>query len=108
MPSLDFLEVLSKKLKTGNKRSIHLNALPSRYATRLDITNLNVLNQNNQNQLNLLDNNKESSFAEYFLEELLTKSNFNFPISFDNIDINSEDEDENQHLYIKRFQIKEC
>jgi len=34
---LEFLKILKQKLKTGNLRSIHLNALPGRLATRLDL-----------------------------------------------------------------------
>jgi len=40
MPSKDFLKNLNKKFKTGNLRSIHLNVLPGRYATHLDLFKL--------------------------------------------------------------------
>jgi len=35
--NLKFLETLRNKLKSGNLRSINLNALPGRYVTRLDL-----------------------------------------------------------------------
>lgn len=41
MANLIFLNALRDKLKGGNTKSIHLNALPGRYATRLDLANLN-------------------------------------------------------------------
>ena len=43
MTDLIFLKALRDKLKGGNTRSIHLNVLPGRYATRLDLGNLNYI-----------------------------------------------------------------
>ena len=43
MPPKKFLINLNKKLKIGNMRSVHLNALPGRYATRLDFEKLNLI-----------------------------------------------------------------
>jgi hypothetical protein len=67
MQTLDtrFLNNLKEKLVIGNRSSIYLNALPGRYLTRLDLADLNVL---------------QEDMAEYFLESLLTKSQFSFPI----------------------------
>ena len=73
MTDLIFLKALRDKLKGGNIRSIHLNALPGRYATRLDFANLNYI---------------KPDFAEKFLNQLLTQSCFDFKISFDGIDLN--------------------
>lgn len=78
-----FLEILRDKLKGGNSRSIHLNALPSTFATRLDIANFNLV---------------EPNLAQKFLELLLSKPNFQFDISFDNININEISDDEQKRL----------
>lgn len=83
MTDLIFLKALRDKLKGGNARSIHLNVLPGRYATRLDIANLNYI---------------EPGLAEKFLEILLTKPNFEFKLSFDKIDLNSIATDEQKKL----------
>lgn len=74
MTDLVFLKALRDKLKGGNIRSIHLNALPGRYATRLDFANLNYISPD---------------FAKKFLDLLVTDSCFEFKISFDGIDFNS-------------------
>src|ERR1700749_3804150 len=83
MVDLTFLKALRDKLKGGNMRSIHLNVLPGRYATRLDIADLN---------------NIQPDLANKFLETLLTKSNFNFPITFDGIDLNTISVEEQKRL----------
>jgi len=83
MPSIEFLKHLNRKLKTGNLRSIHLNALPGHYATRLDLNKLNIIH----NQL-----------ADSFLQTLLQKPNFKFTISFDKINLNDLDEDTQNEL----------
>lgn len=83
MADLIFLKALRDKLKGGNTKSIHLNALPGRYATRLDLSNLNYI---------------KPQLAESFLELLFTKSCFEFKVSFDDIDINSISNDEQKRL----------
>jgi len=83
MTDLVFLKALRDKLKGGNIRSIHLNALPGRYATRLDLANLNYI---------------RPGFAQAFLDLLLTTSSFEFKISFDGIDLNSIPTEKQKHL----------
>lgn len=83
MTDLIFLKALRDKLKGGNIRSLHLNALPGRYATRLDCANLNYI---------------KPDFAEKFLDQLLTQSCFDFKISFDGIDLNAIQLDEQKRL----------
>ncbi|PUZ22119.1 AAA domain-containing protein [Chitinophaga costaii] len=73
MPSKVFLQSLQSKLKGGNIRSIHLNALPGRLATRFDLKQFDVI---------------EEGLAHSFLGTLLSKSNFEFKVSFDKIDLN--------------------
>jgi very-short-patch-repair endonuclease len=76
MSSKVFLQTLQNKLKGGNARSIHLNALPGRLATRLDLKQLDFI---------------DSKLSARFLNMLLTKANFEFKISFDQIDLNEAD-----------------
>ena len=83
MTDLVFLKALRDKLKGGNTRSIHLNVLPGRFATRLDFANLNYI---------------RPDFAEKFLDHLLTTACFDLKISFDGIDLNSIQADEQKRL----------
>ena len=83
MTDLFFLKALRDKLKGGNTKSIHLNVLPGRFATRLDLSNLNYI---------------RPDFAEKFLDQLLTTACFDFKISFDGIDLNSIQQEEQKRL----------
>jgi very-short-patch-repair endonuclease len=83
MTDLVFLKALRDKLKGGNTRSIHLNVLPGRFATRLDLSHLNYISPD---------------FAEKFLVQLFTKSCFDFKISYEGIDLNSIQSDEQKRL----------
>ena len=65
MNDLVFLKALREKLKGGNTRSIHLNALPGRFATRLDLAGLNTI---------------DKDLSRKFLDLLLNKVNFEFDI----------------------------
>ncbi|BDS15263.1 AAA domain-containing protein [Aureispira anguillae] len=71
MQTLDirFLKNLQEKLSAGNFRSIHLNALPKRYLTRLDLADLDTLSEGTSKQ---------------FLEVLFTQAQFDFPITLGN------------------------
>lgn len=84
-----FLEKLLKKLKTGDSRGIHLNALPGNFA-RLDIYDLV---------------NIELSLHLKFLNDLLSKSNFSFSITIDPkiTKGKSKEEAEIIHKIIKRL-----
>ena len=83
MTDLIFLKALRDKLKGGNIKSIHLNALPGRYATRLDCANLNYI---------------RPDLSDKFLNQLLTQSCFDFKISFDGIDLNAIQLEEQKRL----------
>lgn len=83
MIDIVFLKALRDKLKGGNTRSIHLNALPGRYAARLDLANLNHI---------------QPGVADSFLHTLLTRASFEFKLSFDQIDLNSLGQDEQKNL----------
>ncbi len=65
---LTFLKALRDKLKGGNTASIHLNALPGRFATRLDVADFNVV---------------ETKMADNFLDKILSESNFQYKILFE-------------------------
>ena len=79
-----FVTYLSNKLKTGNLRTIHLNALPSRYITRLDLTKLDLLNGLDKNKT-LFESKKEKTSEHFLFNNLLSKPKFQFKINFDDI-----------------------
>lgn len=83
MTDLVFLKALREKLKGGNIRSIHLNALPGRYAARLDIGNLNYI---------------KPDLGQKFIDLLLSDHNFEFKISFDGIDLNTLNQEDQKKL----------
>src|SRR5258706_2795595 len=86
----DFIKFLGNKLKTGNLRSIHLNALPGRYATRLDVTNLDIIDYEN---LPKEKNSEDYSTSETFLFEfLLKKPSFQFKVSLESISLTDADD----------------
>lgn len=79
-----FIAYLSNKLKTGNLRTIHLNALPGRFATRLDLTKLDLIAGTDSQQT--LFETKEGKLSDNFLfTNLLAKSQFKFKINFENV-----------------------
>ncbi|MBS1622916.1 MAG: hypothetical protein JST83_02780 [Bacteroidetes bacterium] len=69
MSNILFLKALRDKLKVGNTRSIHLNALPGNSATKLDLADLNII---------------KAGLADTFIELLTSKANFEFEISIKN------------------------
>ncbi len=76
--SSSFIDKLITRLKSGDSRSIHLNALPGNFA-RLDVFDF----RNIQQSLHL-----------DFLNELLTKENFSFKITIDFTKVPKENEDQ--------------
>ncbi len=83
MSDLIFLKALRDKLKGGNSRSIHLNALPGRLVTRLDLAGLDEI---------------ETGLARQFLDTLLTKAVFEFKLSFDAFDLNTISDEQQKRL----------
>ena len=79
--SKSFLQELQKRLKIGNRRSTHLNALPKKSNYKLDFSTISVI---------------EEQLPQDFLNILLSKSEFNFEISWQNknIDLFNIDEKE--------------
>ncbi len=74
----EFLKILQEKLTKGNKRSIHLNVLPRNSATRIDLTEIELI---------------DKKFSKKFIEKLLKSPKFKIEITFDkNFDFNELDE----------------
>lgn len=69
---IEFLKRLQQKLQIGNTRSIHLNAVLGRYATRLDLSDLNYIKPN---------------LAQKFLEDLVSKDSFTFRVKINSTDV---------------------
>ncbi|MHA1584230.1 MAG: AAA domain-containing protein [Promethearchaeota archaeon] len=80
-----FIKTLLDKLKVGNTRSIHLNALPGRSATRLDLEQLA---------------NVDQDIPSNFIETMLNNEAFSFPISYDKVDLGEIEEDEKKKLVL--------
>ena len=91
--NVTFIKYLAEKLKTGNLRSIHLNALPSRYLTRLDVTKLNDL-------IGLRNASKSPvDLSDVFVfEHLLQKEHFKFLINFKGINAKALVEEDRKKL----------
>jgi len=85
MIDINFIQALRDKLKGGTTKSIHLNALPGRFATRLDLGNLNYINP---------------EYANEFLKVLFTKACFEFKISFDSINLSEISAEEQKRLSV--------
>ncbi len=79
-----FIKSLLDKLKVGNRRGIHLNAVPGNARARLDLKELDQI---------------KSGFAESFLNKLLTEEEFEFSINFDGIDLSALEEVEKERLH---------
>lgn len=78
-----FIKKLLDKLKIGNSRSIHLNAIPGHSATRLDLFQLSDI---------------ETNIPKNFIDMLLNNESFSFEISYDKLDLGKLDEDEKKRL----------
>lgn len=81
-----FLKILKEKLSKGNMRSIHLNVLPKNSATRIDLTEINLI---------------DKSFSDKFIQKLLNNTKFKIDITFDS-DYNLNLLDENNQSKIQK------
>ncbi len=92
MSDIKFLQILKQKLTIGNRRSIHLNVLPSRQLNRLDLKDIELL---------------QANLPQKFIEALLTKAKFTFHIEYRNaekrIEQLSEDDTKTLSLINKRL-----
>lgn len=85
-----FIKSLLDKLKVGNKRTIHLNAIPGNRKERLDLFQLSCIDvQHSQNTKNT---------AEKFLYQLLNEKEFSFDINYEKINQSNLDEDQKIQL----------
>ncbi len=62
-----FLSELQNRLKTGNRRGVHLNAIPGKARLKLDLHRLSEISP---------------TLPDDFLQTLLTRKKFRFPLSF--------------------------
>ncbi|MCX6810133.1 MAG: hypothetical protein NTY30_00080, partial [Candidatus Berkelbacteria bacterium] len=79
----NFIKRLLDKLKIGNSRSIHLNALPGRSATRMDLYQLSEI---------------DPDFPIDFIKTIATNESFSFKISFDKLDLSDLDDEQKKKL----------
>lgn len=86
-----FISYLSNKLKTGNLNSIHLNALPGRLATRLDLKKLDIITGYDED-VQLFETKNGQIADEFLFENLFKKAKFKFKINFDNVPFKGLDE----------------
>ena len=87
-----FITYLSSKLKTGNLKTIHLNALPGRYATRLDLKKLDCLSIKPNTSSG--PNNRFPVSGEFLFNYLLKKSDFEFKLNFESLSFTEIEQDE--------------
>jgi len=94
-----FISYLNNKLKTGNLNSIHLNALPGRLATRLDICDLDITNETDSEKV-LISNSGQKVSTDFIFNNLLSKSKFEYKFSFENALITTIQENQKKKLDI--------
>ena len=69
----DFLLKLQNRLKVGNRRGVHLNAIPGRSRLKFDISRLGHIDER---------------LPQNFIEELLSKLPLKFKISWKDLELN--------------------
>jgi len=79
----NFVNKILEKLKVGNSRSIHLNAIPGNLKTRLDLYDLA---------------NVEQNMPKNFIDTILNKDIFSFQISYDKINLGKLNDEEKNKL----------
>ena len=89
-----FLEKLLNKLTVGNKRSLHLNAIPGRAKTKLDLMDISISVVQEGTEKKIVENNR----AHMFLDSLFTKERFSFPIYWDNMNQSDMSEEVKEEL----------
>jgi len=94
----NFIKSLLEKLKVGNTRSIHLNAIPGRFATRLDLFELSKIDTKEENLFSEQEIEQRKSTPEKFINTILNNDSFLFNISYDGIDLGKLDEDKKKKL----------
>ena len=98
--NIPFIKYLGEKLKTGSLRSIHLNALPNRYLTRLDITKLDLdffIKAKSKSKNPKLPSHK------FLFENLLKKEEFKFVVNFKGVKYKDLDKEQaKQYNFVYR------
>lgn len=79
----NFIKKLLDKLKVGNARSIHLNVLPGKSLTRLDLFALS---------------NIDEDIPTQFIDSIINNEKFSFEISYDKVDLSSIDDEKKNKL----------
>lgn len=79
----DFLKILQQRLKVGNLKGVHLNAIPGRSRYKFDIYRLSQIHQ---------------GMPDSFVETLLGNTSFKFKINFEQVDLNILSEAEQKKL----------
>ena len=93
---VNFIKKILEKLKVGNLRSIHLNAIPGRSALRLDLHDLIFNEKDSSKTFNL--NDEEDNIPLNFIKTILNKEAFSFKISYDKLDLGSMTDVEKKNL----------
>ena len=88
--NIDFFNLLSEKLNVGSMRSIYLSAVPGRYRARMDLKELDRIEEN---------------FAEKLFENLFSKDSFEMKIRMTNEEKNEKAEKKIQYLYNEEINI---
>lgn len=78
-----FIKSLLDKLKVGNRRGIHLNAIPGRARSRLDLAELDEI---------------RDGLSKEFLDKLLNEESFEFAINFEGINFTEIEEKQKEKL----------
>jgi len=81
MINKEFIHFLIQKLKNGNRASIHLNALPSNYTTRLDLGRLNEFKNGPEGSVFCSDIH-DAGIGNQLIDLLLTNDTFSIDIDF--------------------------
>jgi very-short-patch-repair endonuclease len=80
-----FLKGLLDKLKVGNRRGIHLNALPGQHRSRIDLKDFDCIRE---------------GMAEAFFNQLVTEATFSFQVDFEGIDMTGLSERDKNRLFL--------
>ncbi len=88
--NIDFFNLLLEKLNVDSMRSIYLNAVPARRRARIDILELDKI---------------EEKFSEKLFENLFSKDSFEIKIKLTNEEKNEKIEKQIQYLYNEEINI---
>lgn len=87
----NFVERLLEKLKIWNSRTIHLNAIPGRSLTRLDLSDLSIISTKKH---------EHKTLSQDFLDNIFDSESFSFEISYDENQLNNIDNLEKNKFFL--------